>query len=86
MLLLEHWKRSQQCIVSSLYLGGNKKETARVFTCGLFVMSTSEVAPTALRHFLTGVRSMLCSLEPLSHLLKRCGINLATRITLAQDF
>lgn len=48
-----------------------------------WVMSPSEVALAAFRHSETGVRTMLCDLEPLSHLLIRCGINLSTRITLA---
>ena len=86
MLLFAHRKWSQHSIVSPLSPGGIKRETAYASTYGLSLLSTSEVAQAVLRHPLTGFRNRLRSLEALSHLLKRCGIDLAPRIALAQDF
>ena len=82
MLLCEHGKRNQRCIIARCPLKESRKGP-HVSTCGPCVMSPSEAASTALRHPVTGVKTMLCGLEPLSHLLKRCGINLSARIPLA---
>ena len=48
--------------------------------------SLSEATLAALRYPLTHVRTRRCGLKTLSHLFKRCRINLSTRIALLEDF
>ncbi len=61
------------------------KKRPHVFTCSLFLLILLHAASVALRRSLTGSRNILCALEPFSHLLKRCAINLSTRIPLVED-